>query len=196
MSLAGILARPLLPRPSVIPARTPAEALAPGAARRIDHGRIGDAEALDGYVRRAQRIAGVALGLGSLAAVCALLVHPAGWALALLFFLGAIFDRARGQLGAVVHIEADELVVDRGPWAGRRFGRGEIAAVGFGAARRAGRRAPETFWRADFEGSGDSHIVVVRLKTKGNGPRRFVVPEGGVAEARCAAQRLRDWHAE
>ena len=164
--------------------------LASPAARRIAAGHVGDPLALDGYVERARRVAAVSLGAGGVMAVIAVAVHPLGWLPASLLALGAGFDWARGRLGARVLIQGGALVVRRGPWGGARLRRGDIDGIGFGACGRAGRRAPETFLRGDFESAGASHLVVLRLKTKA-GPRQLVVPEAGVGEARAAVLRLR-----
>jgi hypothetical protein len=178
---------------------TAAEPHAGAAARRIAAGHVGDPLALDGYVDRARRVAALALGAGGVMAVVALAVDPLGWVPASLLALGAGFDWARGRLGARVLIQGGVLVIRRGPWGGARVRREDIESIGFGASGRAGRRAPETFWRGDFESSGASHLVVIRLKgesalrLEANGPRRLVVPEAGVDEARAAVRRLRRW---
>jgi hypothetical protein len=163
------------------------------ASRRIAAGHVGDPLALDGYVERARRVAVLTLGAGGVMAAIAVAVDPLGWLPASLLALGAAFDWARGRLGARVLIQGGVLVIRRGPWGGARLRRDDIAGIGFGASGRAGRRAPETFWRGDFESQGASHLVVLRLKR--GGPRRLIVPEAGVCEARAAVRRLRRWWA-
>jgi hypothetical protein len=171
--------------------------LSPGtcshAARRIAAGHLGDPFAFQGYVARARRVAAVALGAGSLLAVFAVAVHPAGWLLASLLTLGAAFDWVRGRLAARVLIQGGALVIRHGTGRGARLRRADIAGIGFGARARAGHRAPEVFWGADFESPGASHLVVLRLN--GKRPTWLIVPEAGIGEARVAVSRLRHWWA-
>ncbi|HWO13266.1 MAG TPA: hypothetical protein VNN80_27385 [Polyangiaceae bacterium] len=170
-----------------------APCLSSNAARRIAAGHVGDPLACEGYVERARRLAALALGGGGLLALFAIAVHPVGWAPAALLALAAGFDWARGRLGARVLIQGGTLVIRRGPWGGVRLRRADIAEIGFGARGRSGQRAPESFWSADFESPGASHLVVLRLN--GKRPRRLIVPEAGVGEARAAVSRLRRWWA-
>lgn len=170
---------------------TAAQPHASPAARRIEAGHVGDPLALDGYVERARRVAALSLGAGAVMALTAVAVDPLGWLPASLLALSAGFDWARGRLGARVLIQGGVLVIRRGHWGGAHLRRDDIESIGFGASGRAGRRPPETFWRGDFESQGASHLVVLRLK--GSGPRRLIVPEAGVGEARAAVRRLRCW---
>ena len=164
------------------------------AARRIEAGHVGDPLALDDYVERAHRVAALSLGAGGVMAVVAISVDPLGWLPASLLALGAAFDWARGRLGARVLVQGGVLVIRRGPWLGARLRRDDIESIGFGAGGRVGRRASERSRRGDVESQGASHLVVLRLK--GSGPRRLVVPEAGVGEARAAVRRLCRWWSE
>jgi hypothetical protein len=161
------------------------------AARRIEAGHVGDPLALDGYVERARRVAALSLGAGTVMAVIAVAVDPLGWLPATLLALGAGFDWARGRLGARVLIQGGVLVIRRGPWGGARLRRDDIESIGFGPSGRVGQRGRESSWRGGVESQGASHLVVLRLK--GSGPRRLIVPEAGVGEARAAVRRLRRW---
>jgi len=194
VALAGVSpSEPAARSNPAVPVGPPSGVRSSAAARRIAAGHLGDPLALEGYVERAWRVAGLFLGVGSVMAVFAVAVHPMGWVPASLLALGAGFDWARGRLGARVLIQGGVLVIRRGPWGGARLRRGDIEGIGFGACGRAGRRAPELFLRGDFDSAGASHLVVLRLK--GHGPRQLIVPEAGVGEARAAVLRLRRWWA-
>lgn len=165
-----------------------------GDAARVGAGELGHAGALAAYRRRADRIALGAFGVAVVATFGALLLHPVLGVVALVCALGAAFDRARGRLGAALRLDADVAVVVAGPHAGMVLPRAAIVAVGFGPAPAPGAsRAPETFWRADFGGTGRSHLLVVRLAPAAGRPRRLVVPERDARAAQAAAVRLRAW---
>lgn len=164
----------------------------PLGAHAHDEGlRLGDPSALAGYVARAHRVAAAAAVVAIVLALCAIRVHAAFALPAIVAALGAVFDRARGRLGATARLEGDALVVESGPAAGLRVPRSAIVAVGFGAPARGGRRAPETFWRGDFGAVARSHLVVIRLDGAAGRPRRLVLPEANAARAEVAARRLR-----
>jgi hypothetical protein len=120
------------------------------------------------------------------------------WALSPILVLGAAFDIARGRLGAVVRLQGDHLVVVAGRWKGLVLPAHRVAAIAFGASARPGHRAPETFWRGDFQTEGFSHIVALRVAV-GRGekaPRVLIVVEESIASAREAVRILRAWASE
>ena len=174
MSLVGVIAR------VQVSTEAPGERSTPGT--------IGSPAAFRAYVARAQRIAVLAL-LAGLASAGLALASPKWWFAAALLLSGAAFDRARGRLAAQVRLTGDELVIESGPFQGERVSRARLLAVGFGAAGRDG-RAPETFWRGDFESEGFSHLITLRLS---GSPRILIVPEGSVSAARAGARALRRW---
>ncbi len=173
------------------------EAVPADVARRLESGEVGDLGALSGYVARANRVASASLGAAGATALWAAFSNRHAWvALAAIFGVGAVLDWLRGRLGSVLRIAGKELRVRGGQLDGQVLRREDIVAIGFGAPARGSARAPETFWRGDFTGAGDSHLIVVRLSSASVHARRIVVPEASFAAARHAVERLERWRAQ
>ena len=191
MSLVGILGYPIVTR--FIKPRHVSSSLSQSEVGSEDGRCVGDTMAFEAYVRRARRISGAAF-LAGIGLVVLAIFRDVLWIFpAVVLLLGAVFDWLRGRLGATFKVAGDELFIERGPLAGRKLRREDVKAAGFGAPARNGHRAPETFWRGDFGGEGESHLVVVRLRSATVNARRLIVPERDVAAARRAVEHLADW---
>ncbi|MFO0595711.1 MAG: hypothetical protein U0228_10410 [Myxococcaceae bacterium] len=151
--------------------------------------------ALEGYRARADRVVRWSVAVAVLAAACSAWWSPA-LIIAVLAALGASFDRARARLGATVQLEQDRALVTAGAHRGLVLTKTDLEDVGFGApASTDESRAPETFWRGDFQSAGHSHLVVVRLVAQPGRPRRLILVEDSIAAARRTVARLEQWRA-